>query len=1054
MLYRIFLLILLVVSYCLLSQTANKTLLEAQKKLELYDAPTAKILCKKVENTIKLNTPDFYLYHQIMAKSEALSGNYQTALSLWDKGNKDKSTPAYHYFRINALKDFGDYKTAYEEVYQWQQLEKRRNTADYITATLLLVQLNRLTGRYNESKPALEEIKKLTQELYGTQHEVYYQLLSEFALHHKQMNEYKLAESYFMLLLPYFREENSILYATMLAELSNMYMQMGSYERSTEMIQKAEERILNTKYVPLSSFFAVLSQKTDLYQELGKYEIVQNTLSFMHQKIVEKSHAKHPFYGFILYRKAKFLYTTAQYVDANEYAQEALEILEKQLLNTHQQVYATQQLQANIALALGQYHTARNILEQLLALQNQQLGYYHADYLENLQLLSDLYIQENKPEKALKYAEKACQYAQLNTQLSVMVQKRIYMNCHYLKGMAEPEKHNHIVWRDLENEYLLQKQYVLAIECCTKEAEIFLQGKKYDSTLKKARFSIQIIQQYTFTHNVYLAKNYHLMAKAYTFKKADSALYYYQAALEHTFTLTQEIFPYMTEHEQFTWYQKIYALLQEYQQFAVQYAPHNRQNHKKMLVFELYCKSILLRTHQKMAVYASSTDNTELKSHMEQWQHYKRELTKCFLNTGTTGIYADSIQRSITESERYIRRHFNLEQDNPFKLYTWQEIQQAIPDSSALWLNIRISVAPDSIFYLHYIVDKTTTFPRYILQKHGEDIEQNALPKYKKYIKGVFDVQEDVYHTFWKPVQDSLNGIKKVYYIPDGVYYQVNPNSIYDIEKEKYVLIDYDIYWINHVQDIASIHHKDIFSKPNAVLFGYPDYYYSVEKLVSDSTRGTLLPLPGTKTEVETIKKVLQKEGWKTTVFIEEQASENNLKKIINPTVLHIATHGFYIDRTKNKYLQKRMGISDSALYSVPLLRSGLMLAGAEKTLEGVQKTDKHEEDGILLGYEAQTLNLEDTELVTLSACETGLGTIMAGEGIFGLQRAFEMAGVKAVMTSLWNVNDNATQQLMTHFYTFWLIHQNKQKALKMAQIAVMKEYNYPYYWGAFVIVY
>lgn len=1053
MLYRIvFFIALFYGNYFLFSQTINKTLLEAQKKIELYDAHSAKMLCKKVENTVKANTPDFYLYYQILAKIEALSGNYQTALSFWDIGNKDKNTPAYWYFRINCLKDFGDYKSAYNEVYQWQQLEKRRNTADYITASLLLVQVNRLTGKNNIIKPVLDEISTLVRELYGTQHEVYYRVLSQYALYHKEMNEYKLAESYFMLILPYYRDENNIEYAYLLAELSNMYMHMGSYERSQEMIQKAEERIFNTKYVPLSCFYAVLSQKIDFYQEIGKYEIVENTLAFLHQKIVEKSHAKHPFYAFTLYRKAKFLYTTAQYIEAQEYAQEALELLEKQLLHTHQQIYKTQQLQANIAIALGQYRTAQNILESLLTLQSQQLGYYHADYLQNLQLLSDLYIQENKPDKAIKYIEQAYQYIQLNSELPTMIQKRIYTNYYYLKGLVEPEKHDYNIWRDLEHGYILQKQYSLAAECYTKEAEIFLQGKKYDSALKKAYFSLQIIQQYIPNYNVHLIKNYHLLAKAYIFKNIDSALFCYQTALEHTFTLTQEIFPYMTEHEQLVWYQKIYALLQEYQQFTVQYAPYNRENHKKMLVFELYCKSILLRTHQKIAEYTSNTDNVELKTHLEQWQHYKRELTRYFLNTSTAKTYVDSIQKNITEAERYIRRHFNLEQDNSSKLYTWQEITQAIPDSSAMWLNIRIEVSQNNIFYLHYLIDKGTEFPKYILQKNGEDIEQNLLSKYKKYIKGVFDMQEDVYQTFWKPVQDSLNGIKKLYYIPDGVYYQINPNSIYDMEKEKYVLIDYDIYWINHIQDITSIHQKDVFSKPNAVLFGYPDYF--MEKSVSDSTRRTLQPLPGTKTEVEALKKLLQKENWKTSIFIEQQASEENLKKITNPTVLHIATHGFYIDKTKNKYLQKRMGISDSVLYSVPLLRSGLMLAGAEKTLEGRQKTDKNQEDGILLGYEAQTLNLENTELVTLSACETGLGSIMAGEGIFGLQRAFEMAGAKAVMTSLWNVNDNATQELMTYFYTFWLMYQNKQKAIKMAQIAIMKEYNYPYYWGAFVIVY
>lgn len=1051
--YRSIFFVLLMIGSYVFSQNTHKILLEAEKKLNVYDAQTAKTLCQKIEPSLRPNTPDFYSCYQLLAKSEAVLGNYQTALIYWEKAHKDKNTPEYYKNKILWLIELGDYSKAYEEVYQWQQIEKQRNTADYISAGLLLVKLNMLIGQYATVKPVLDEIKNLTESLYGVQHEVYYEVLSQFALYHKQMNEYKLSESYFMIVLPYYRDENSIAYSIMLSELSAMYMQMGSYERSQEMIQKAEERILTTKYVPLSCFYVVLSQKIDLYHELGKNEISENTLSFLHQKIVQKSHAKHPFYAFTLYRKAKTLYTTAQYIEANEYVEEALQILESQVLPTHNHVHSIKKLQADIAIMLGQYQTAKSILENLLTAQSYQLGYYHPQYLENLQLLSYLYVQENKPDKALKFIEKAYEYAKLNPTLPFLVQKRIYVDYYYLKAMSNFEYYDYSTWENLRQEYKLQNQYSAIADCYTKESEIFLKQKNYDSALKKIHSSLQILNTHTSNNVILLIKNYHLLAQSYkSLVKIDSALYYYENALTRFFMLTQEIFPYMTEHEQFSWYQKIYALLREYQQFVIQSKITHQETHKKMVVFDLYCKSILLRNYQKMTSYAYNTQNQELKTYLEDWQHNKKELVQHFLNPYSNTKSLDSLQKNLIEIERYLRRHIRLEENFDFKLYTWQEIIQSIPDSSALWLNIRVPLSKDSTAYVHYIISTHTPHLRYVAQYNGNEIEEYILPKYKKYIKGVFDMQEEVYQTFWKPIQDNLGEIKKVYYIPDGVYYQVNPNSIYDIEKEQYVLIEYDIYWINHLQDIPSISEKDVLTKPSAILFGYPDY--ALEKTSQDSTRGTLQPLPGTKIEVEMIKKTLQKEGWKVSVFTEGQASEENLKKITSPTVLHIATHGFYIDKTKNKYLQKRMGMSDSILYSVPLLRSGLMLAGAELTLEKNNKTNTNEEDGILLGYEAQNLNLENTELVTLSACETGLGSIMAGEGIFGLQRAFEMAGVKTIMTSLWNVNDIATQKLMTYFYNFWIAYQDKQKALKMAQIAVMKEYNYPYYWGAFVIVY
>ncbi|MEO1655758.1 MAG: CHAT domain-containing protein, partial [Bacteroidota bacterium] len=100
-----------------------------------------------------------------------------------------------------------------------------------------------------------------------------------------------------------------------------------------------------------------------------------------------------------------------------------------------------------------------------------------------------------------------------------------------------------------------------------------------------------------------------------------------------------------------------------------------------------------------------------------------------------------------------------------------------------------------------------------------------------------------------------------------------------------------------------------------------------------------------------------------------------------------------------------------------------------------------------------QNLNLDNTELVVLSACETGKGDILQGEGVYGLQRGFLAAGAKNILMSLWSVDDEATQKLMTAFYKFWLSGKEKRQALKLAQNEIRKEYKYPYYWGGFVLI-
>ncbi|TAF31072.1 MAG: CHAT domain-containing protein, partial [Cytophagales bacterium] len=131
--------------------------------------------------------------------------------------------------------------------------------------------------------------------------------------------------------------------------------------------------------------------------------------------------------------------------------------------------------------------------------------------------------------------------------------------------------------------------------------------------------------------------------------------------------------------------------------------------------------------------------------------------------------------------------------------------------------------------------------------------------------------------------------------------------------------------------------------------------------------------------------------------------------------------------------------------------RSGLLLAGCSNYAKAEEKPQT--EDGILTALEAANLELDETDLVVLSACETGLGDVKAGEGVYGLQRAFRVAGAKSILISLWKVDDAATQKLMTSFYKNLSKLGNARLAFKAAQKEIRKEYPDPYFWGAFVLV-
>jgi CHAT domain-containing protein len=133
-----------------------------------------------------------------------------------------------------------------------------------------------------------------------------------------------------------------------------------------------------------------------------------------------------------------------------------------------------------------------------------------------------------------------------------------------------------------------------------------------------------------------------------------------------------------------------------------------------------------------------------------------------------------------------------------------------------------------------------------------------------------------------------------------------------------------------------------------------------------------------------------------------------------------------------------------------PMLRSGLALAGANTWLKNGDLPEEAE-DGLLTAEDVTGLDLLATELVVLSACETGLGQVHVGEGVFGLRRAFVLAGAKTLVMSLWKVPDEQTRELMTDFYGRLLAGRGRADALREAQLAMKEKYPDPFYWGAFI---
>jgi CHAT domain-containing protein len=181
------------------------------------------------------------------------------------------------------------------------------------------------------------------------------------------------------------------------------------------------------------------------------------------------------------------------------------------------------------------------------------------------------------------------------------------------------------------------------------------------------------------------------------------------------------------------------------------------------------------------------------------------------------------------------------------------------------------------------------------------------------------------------------------------------------------------------------------------------------------------------------------------------EAKTENLENISSPIFLHIATHGFF-NPTVSSENAMSMGIRITKAKENPLLRSGLLLSGAASVIRHEPSLGE-KPNGILYAYHVMNFDLSSTELVVLSACETGLGEVVNGVGVYGLSRAFQVAGAGNIIMSLWKVDDEATQELMTAFYREWLQTGLTREAFHHAIQAVRKKYPSPFYWGAFVMI-
>ncbi|WP_458410275.1 CHAT domain-containing protein [Bacteroides congonensis] len=318
-------------------------------------------------------------------------------------------------------------------------------------------------------------------------------------------------------------------------------------------------------------------------------------------------------------------------------------------------------------------------------------------------------------------------------------------------------------------------------------------------------------------------------------------------------------------------------------------------------------------------------------------------------------------------------------------------------------------------------------------------------------------VHNKLYSRFWQPIEKAISGCEHIYLSLDGDLSQIPFADLHNGQQyisEKYILHHLlytgDIPFIKSQRDNLEHAHRDIF------FFGGAKFNIQPENDDQEKLRGQgFAYLPGTVKEINSISQLLSNQ-WKIHKYIGEEANEASFKQLSNQSmsgaVLHVATHGFNLEY--NDSIQSTaINHKGESGYKEPLMRTGFILTGANKNW--VEELPLNgENDGILTALEISAMNLTGIELAVLSTCHSAQGEIHEGEGSFGLQRAFRLAGVRSMIISLSEIPDRETVEFMTGFYRYWQQGMSKPEAFTKTQREMIGKYrNDPQKWAYFILV-
>lgn len=841
------------------------------------------------------------------------------------------------------------------------------------------------------------------------------------------------------------------IYAIVLDELSLSYKGMKQYDKALEL----NDRLLRILRKGSFDYIKAMGTRGDIYFAQGKFieaeKIYTKRLELYQQNFSESDLTSAIMLGMLAYTKV----ANNQYDEAEVLYNRSLELFDQLGASTDKST--TLNNYALMYKGLGNYKKAIPIYKELLedkslekrdpmlfftASMNLAICYIEINELgkgkEQLDKSNELatkYNLENTPNFALFYSSYATYYQMNHDNKNAMIYFEKAFNAQKdIFGPESPQYYNTAL--KYAGALLLDDRVQESIELFEKliDQQKQLFGKVlYD----KLDLSLSLAGAYLVVDD---------NEKAYKL---------YEDSKEFLMSDIYRKFSILTEDEKEMYFNKQKQYIDYYNSFCLYLKDELTQLPANMYDLTLQSKGILLNSGIQMRKAVLASNDEQLKNDYNKWIELNKRINSLEFNLAAEDEL-EKLQIEVAELEKKLVKQTNQED---VKNVSWQKIQKRLKEGEVAieFLHFKpfgIDVLGDKE-YVAIILKQSG--PPQLIKLFNENMLEKIVGKsiansvnYANTIYGTKDSPSDeLYQLIWKPIElfltDQNYKVNKAYLAKDGLLHKVAFDAMYNSEG-KYVSNDITFVDVLSTQNILN---KEKVELDKALVVGGVDY----------GNGDVWKYLEGTKSEADKISAVLQGREVNVHELTGKGATESVVREqSLNKDVIHIATHGFFFPEVEGQKAEtvdeiNFRGSDISAAFSIlksedALKRSGIALTNAN---EGWSEGADPENDGILTASEVKEMNLSGTKLVVLSACETGLGDIKGSEGVYGLQRAFKMAGAERLVMSLWQVPDKETVEFMSEFYKN-LEGLSVNEAFKKTQQKMKEKYS-PYFWAAFILV-